>query len=226
MKTFTLITALLLCSISWISVSVSQYQTVDVQSGGDVTLHCSKMFDYDPPTFWLRLVNKTKVSCISVLTGPRTMAKYCDGYENGKFEMSSNISTVFLKIRQVDFSDSGLYFCGFYTSGRLVFSVIDLHVQGSDRSDDDVDSKSQKTSDEKPELTSLILGGLTVFLVMVIIGLVVKIRKLQKGEDEEKDPQRRENLHSGDLNYATVDFGPAARRRRELEPNVVYAATR
>uniref|UniRef100_A0A3B4XZ50 Immunoglobulin domain-containing protein n=1 Tax=Seriola lalandi dorsalis TaxID=1841481 RepID=A0A3B4XZ50_SERLL len=196
----------------WISVSVSQSQTVDVQSGGDVTLHCSKMFNYDPLTFWLRLVNKTKVSCISVLTGHRTMAKYCDGYENGKFEMSSNISTVFLKIRQVDFSDSGLYFCGFYTSGRLIVSLVSSH-------------QMEKTSDEKPELTSLILGGLTVFLVMVIIGLVVKIRKLQK----EKDPQRREvnpNLDSGDLNYATVDFGPAARRRRELEPNVVYAATR
>uniref|UniRef100_A0A3B4Y2J0 Immunoglobulin domain-containing protein n=1 Tax=Seriola lalandi dorsalis TaxID=1841481 RepID=A0A3B4Y2J0_SERLL len=187
----TIICIFLLCLLfvsGWISVSVSQSQTVDVQSGGDVTLHCSKMFNYDPLTFWLRLVNKTKVSCISVLTGHRTMAKYCDGYENGKFEMSSNISTVFLKIRQVDFSDSGLYFCGFYTSGRLVFSVIDLHVQ---------------------ELTSLILGGLTVFLVMVIIGLVVKIRKLQKG-----------------IFLRFLDFGPAARRRRELEPNVVYAATR
>uniref|UniRef100_A0A3B4YGQ9 Immunoglobulin domain-containing protein n=1 Tax=Seriola lalandi dorsalis TaxID=1841481 RepID=A0A3B4YGQ9_SERLL len=186
----------LLGLLCWISVSVSQSQTVDVQSGGDVTLHCSKMFNYDPLTFWLRLVNKTKVSCISVLTGHRTMAKYCDGYENGKFEMSSNISTVFLKIRQVDFSDSGLYFCGFYTSGRLVFSVIDLHVQG------------------KITLTSLILGGLTVFLVMVIIGLVYKYSL------------HLQNLDSGDLNYATVDFGPAARRRRELEPNVVYAATR
>uniref|UniRef100_A0A3B4Y2H9 Immunoglobulin domain-containing protein n=1 Tax=Seriola lalandi dorsalis TaxID=1841481 RepID=A0A3B4Y2H9_SERLL len=187
-------------------------QTVDVQSGGDVTLHCSKMFNYDPLTFWLRLVNKTKVSCISVLTGHRTMAKYCDGYENGKFEMSSNISTVFLKIRQVDFSDSGLYFCGFYTSGRLVFSVIDLHVQGKITSD--FMSFVLETSDEKPELTSLILGGLTVFLVMVIIGLVYKYSL------------HLQNLDSGDLNYATVDFGPAARRRRELEPNVVYAATR
>ncbi|XP_056225819.1 uncharacterized protein LOC130164855 [Seriola aureovittata] len=198
MKTFTLITALLLCSFNWISVSMSQSQT------GDVTLHCSNLSSYNSLTFWLRLVNKTNVSCISVLIRSGSKIEYCDGYQSRKFEMSSNISTVFLKIKQVDLSDSGLYFCGFYTSGRPIFSVTFISLKGSDRSDDDVDSKSQSkislivqivslvSSHQMEKLTSLILGGLTVFLVMVIIGLVVKIRKLQKGEDEEKDPQRRE----------------------------------
>ena len=35
--------------------------------------------------------------------------------------------------------------------------------------------------DETTKLTSVILAGLTVFLVMVIIGLLVKVRKLKTG---------------------------------------------
>ena len=36
-------------------------------------------------------------------------------------------------------------------------------------------------SDATTKLTSVILAGLTVFLVMVIIGLLVKVRKLKTG---------------------------------------------
>ncbi|XP_070849926.1 uncharacterized protein [Chaetodon trifascialis] len=164
MMNFTLTAAFILC---WISVSASESQTVEAQPGEEVTLMCSNISKYDGVMFWFRLVNRNQISCIFVLYNSKSNATLCDGYQSGKFEMRSNTSTVFLQIKQVDLSDSGQYFCGFYNSGRPLFSVIYLNIE------DDSEGISK--------LMSVILGALTVFLVMVIVALVVKSRKRQNG---------------------------------------------
>ncbi|XP_037614595.1 uncharacterized protein LOC119481569 isoform X2 [Sebastes umbrosus] len=236
MKTFTLITALTLCSFSWISVSGSEFQTVEVQSGEEVTLTCSNMSSVRSLTWWSRLVNRTKASCITVMYDAHGDVTYCDGFKNLKFNMSSNISTVFLKIKDVDLSDSGQYFCGFYLSGRPTFSEIHtLNIKETDlfidETHDDVDSQCEM-SDETTKLLSVILGGVTVFLVMIIICLAVKIKTLQKDRVEEQNPQRTKNQGSDDLNYAAVTFHPKTDRNhrpapdREVEPNVIYSSIR
>ncbi|CAK6965332.1 uncharacterized protein LOC128384381 [Scomber scombrus] len=147
--------------------------------------------------------------------------------------MSSDISTVFLKITQVDSSDSGLYLCGFYLDGNTKLKGIHLNVQGHSESIDDVDSKCKKESDENTKLMSVILGGLAVFLLMVIIGLVVKIMKLQTSTaiNEEGYPPRNENLDFDDLKdgalslySATISRRPAS--QREVETQVIYSASR
>ncbi|XP_076581750.1 uncharacterized protein LOC143317483 [Chaetodon auriga] len=164
MMNFTLTAAFILCSLSWISVSVSGSQTVEAQPGDEVTLMCANISTYDSVMFWFRLVNRTKISCISVKIRFNSNATLCQGFKGGKFEMRSNMSTVFLQIKQVDLSDSGQYFCGFYNRGHPMFSVIYLNI---------------KDSEGISNLMSVILGALTVFLVMVIVALVVKSRKLQ-----------------------------------------------
>ncbi|XP_038587614.1 uncharacterized protein LOC119912475 [Micropterus salmoides] len=230
MMNFTLITAFILCSLSWISVSVSESQTVAVQSGEDVTLLCSNISKYEGVTFWIRLVQRTSISCVSVMITPKSQATFCDGYQDGRFEMSSNISAVFLKIKQVGLSDSGLYICGFYVDGHPSFSVIHLDIKDSDESHDDVDSKCEKEGDGITNPMSVILGGLTVFFVTVIIGLVVKVKKLQTAVNEEQIPQQRKNLDSDDLKALSL-FSTTIRNRRpaserEVETHIVYAASR
>ncbi|XP_036968655.1 uncharacterized protein LOC119027498 isoform X4 [Acanthopagrus latus] len=212
MKNFTLIAALSLCSISFISASVSQYQTVEAQPGEEVTLQCNNISDYDTQTFWSRLVNRTKISCIVVKLNYGSNVTACDGYEKRKFEVKSNMSTVFLNIKNVDSSDSGLYYCGFFRNGIPVLTPIRLKVN--------VDS------DGIAMLTSVILGALTVVLVLVIVGLVVKVRKLQTAVKEDQNPEQRENVgRDDDVNYAAVTIRPKA-KRREQELNVIYASTR
>uniref|UniRef100_A0A8C9X3S8 Ig-like domain-containing protein n=1 Tax=Sander lucioperca TaxID=283035 RepID=A0A8C9X3S8_SANLU len=241
MRSFTLITALLLCSLSWISVSASESHTVEVQSGGDVTLMCSNISSVPTTTEWFRVINRTKLSCVSSMNPYDSNASFCDGFQNG-FEMNSNISTVFLKIKRVDLSDSGLYFCGIYIGRHTVIvNATYLKVQGK------IVVKPQicfhhinKESDGMTNVMIVILGALTVltvFLTIVVIVLAVKIRRLQTAVNEELQPERNQvnpalTYINYDLNYAALNFQAKPKRssrpasERELEPHVVYAATR
>ncbi|XP_074480217.1 uncharacterized protein LOC141760974 [Sebastes fasciatus] len=216
MRSFTLITALLLCSLS--SVSGSESQTVKVQSGDEVTLMCTDITSGRTQTEWFRVINRTKPSCISSMYGFDGEALLCDGFQN-RFEMSSNKSTVFLKIKRVDLSDSGLYFCGFYMDAHTVIASATYLIV-------------QEEFDVTANLMSLILGGLTVSLTIVVVVLAVKVRKLQRAVNEEPQPERNKNLGSDELNYAALSFQAKPKRsrrpapEREMEPHVVYAATR
>ncbi|XP_031175001.1 uncharacterized protein LOC116064084 isoform X2 [Sander lucioperca] len=228
MRSFTLISALLLCSLSWISVSASESHTVEVQSGGDVTLMCSNISSTPTLTEWFRVINRTKPSCVFSMYGSDSKPSFCDGFQNG-FEMSSNISTVFLKIKRVDLSDSGLYFCGFYIEGHTVIaSATHLKVQGNSESDFGVDLKPEKESVGM----IVILGVLTVFFMIAVIVLSVKNRKLQKAAKEELHPERNKNVDSDDLNSAALRFLPNTTRNRrpaserEVETQVLYSASR
>ncbi|XP_071394027.1 uncharacterized protein [Centroberyx affinis] len=219
MMSYTLVTALLLCNLSWIPVSVCESQTVEVQPGGEVTLMCTSNSSSPTPSEWFRLVNRSKPRCIFSMSKSDDKARFCDGFQNGKFEMRSNVSTLFLKIKPVDLSDSGLYFCGFFIDRHTV--IVNATYL-----------KLQEKPDGITSLASVILGGVTVFLVMVIVGLVLKISQLQTAAKEELQPQRSENLDSDELKYAALSFHPKPKRSRrpasekEVEPNVVYAATR
>ncbi|XP_022607937.1 uncharacterized protein LOC111226907 [Seriola dumerili] len=230
MRSFTVVTASFLCCISWISVSVSQSQTVDVQSGEDVTLQCSNISRSPTQMEWFRLVNRTKASCISSMYKAENEASFCDGFQN-RFEMSSNISNVFLKIKRVDLSDSGLYFCGFYKDTHTVITdTIHLYVQGDNESDYEEDCNSEEVPGGMTNLMSVVLGGLTVFLTIVVIVLAVKLRT---AANEEPRPGRNKNLGSEDLKSAAAlrllsktmrNRRPAS--EREVETHVVYDATR
>ncbi|XP_041636023.1 uncharacterized protein LOC121504974 [Cheilinus undulatus] len=217
--------AVLLCSLSWLSVSASEAQTVEVQSNEDATLMCSNMTIKRNATFWFRLVEGKDIQCVSFKTSPDSEAKLCGGNKVPRYKMWSNASSMSLSISSVKGHDSGMYFCGFYSEGHPVFRLKHLKIRGqdSDEAKKSMDSEPTKECDETPKLVSLILSGLTVFLVMVIVGLVVQHRKLQTAAAEEQNQRVNGNTASEELNYAAVTFQA---RRREPEPNVIYATTR
>ncbi|XP_067379201.1 uncharacterized protein [Channa argus] len=226
---FNLVTALL-CTFSWISVSVSEFYIVEVEPGEEATLVCSNFTTFPAHIHWFRLNTGSNYSCISSMGSFGGKATFCDGFQNSKFKMTSNSTTILLKIKRVASSDYGLYFCGFYLEENTVI-VHATHL------------KVQEVFDALPKLTSMILGGLIFSLIIVIICLVVKIRNIFEqltdsccfpnlGHDERQNPQPSENLASDALHYAALSFKLRAKTNRmpaserELEPNVVYAATR
>ncbi|XP_042071956.1 uncharacterized protein LOC102296081 [Haplochromis burtoni] len=229
MRSFVLSTALFLSSLSWISVSGSEFQTVEVQLDQEVTLKCSNISSHPTQTDWFKVINRTKPSCIAAMYGSQGKASFCDGFRNGKFNMSSNNTSVFLKITQVDLSDVGLYFCGFYVNKHTVISnAVELRIQGKVVWRTFVFQAEE--SDRMTHLLSTILGSLAGLLTIVVIILVLKIWKLQKVAEQE--PKSNKNVSSDDLNYAALNFQKNVQRnrrpvtQRELEPHVVYAATR
>uniref|UniRef100_A0A669CRG7 Ig-like domain-containing protein n=1 Tax=Oreochromis niloticus TaxID=8128 RepID=A0A669CRG7_ORENI len=197
----------LLYTFSWISVLALEFNYVEVQPGEEVTLQCSNLSSYPVHLFWFRKTNRPKASRISSMTSPDKSASFYEGFQNVKFNMTSNTSVLFLEIKQVDSSDSGLYFCGDPKNEKfIVYGATNLKVQ-----------------DGSQNLSSMILGSLTVFLFLVIIGLVFKIRNFQTAQDDGK--QHMENVESDVKITAGLSFHLRKRvPQRELETNVVYAA--
>ncbi|XP_061566587.1 sodium channel subunit beta-4-like [Cololabis saira] len=200
---------------SWICVAISEFFIVEVHPGEEVTLTCSNFSSVPHFIHWFKLDKGTHFSQISTMSNSEDPATLHEGFQNGRFTMTSNTKNLFLKIKDMDFSDSGLYCCGFNKDENPVpFSATYLQV---------------KHLSGLTNLLSFILGGVIIILVVIIICLVVKICSLKTTPDEEQNPHHNKNL---DDNYARLSFRPRARRsqnlppEREMEPNVVYAATR
>ncbi|XP_034532712.1 uncharacterized protein LOC117807503 [Notolabrus celidotus] len=215
MRNLILITASLLCSLCCICVS----ETVEVQPGETATLLCSNLSTVPSQIQWFTFVNGSQPRCISHMFESHEPARFCSGFLKGKFEMTSDMSTIFLHIKQVDLSDSGLYFCGSHVSGNpVIYNATFLEVQ--------------EAWVGMMKLTSPVLVGLVVGLVMIIICLAVQKRKLQKARTEEQNPRHDENPGSDDLNHGAVTFHPRAERNhrpapeREVESYAIYSAIR
>ncbi|KAM9718165.1 uncharacterized protein ACNS7B_021566 [Menidia menidia] len=194
---------------------------------------CSNISESPTQTDWFRVANGTEPSCVSSMYDAHDEAIVCEGFQSGKFDMSSNLSTIFLQIKRVNFSDSGLYFCGFYKEGKTVLvSAMKLIIQGNDEFIEKAHPDSGKKADGVTDLMSVFLGALSVFLTVVVIVLAVRIRRLQTAVKEEQPPGKSVNAASEDLIYAAVHFQAKAKRgrrpaaERQLETHVVYAATR
>uniref|UniRef100_A0A3Q1FFX8 Ig-like domain-containing protein n=1 Tax=Acanthochromis polyacanthus TaxID=80966 RepID=A0A3Q1FFX8_9TELE len=78
---------------------------------------------------WYKLTSGANVSCISSMSSSNTLV--CEGFQFGNIKMTSNITNLPLKIKSVDVSDSGMYFCGCCNDDPTVlFSPQYLNVQG------------------------------------------------------------------------------------------------
>ncbi|XP_035985413.1 uncharacterized protein LOC118558915 [Fundulus heteroclitus] len=213
---FTLKLALLF-TFSWITKSDFEFHSLVVRPGEEVTLQCSNFSNVPVHIFWFKLSDGPNVSSISSMIHSEYEAEPCDGYPSDKFSMTSNGTNIILSIKQVNYSDFGVYICGFRSNGFWrIFSETYLQVEDG--------------FDGFNKLPNLILGSVIIFLLTVIIGLVWKITTFHTAQTNGQKQQYNENLDSDTLNYAALHFRPKINNRRpaerEIDPNVLYAATR
>uniref|UniRef100_A0A3Q2R144 Immunoglobulin domain-containing protein n=1 Tax=Fundulus heteroclitus TaxID=8078 RepID=A0A3Q2R144_FUNHE len=211
-----LIVVLLLCQIF---VSGRLFYTTVIQPNEEITLQCSNFSRAAGHIFWFKLAEGPNVSKITSMSISESVPFIYDGFKHGKFTMTSNSTHVFLNVEQLNVNDTGLYFCGSYRDKfPEVFTATYLHVQ------DQFDGSNNPLN--------WILGGLVIFLTMVIISLVVKIRALCTGFYGTNHLCYLQNLDSFTLDYAALSFPPKAESNRraaagrEMEKNVLNAATR
>ncbi|CAI5672339.1 unnamed protein product [Oreochromis niloticus] len=210
--------AVLLYTFSWISSIVTQFYAVEVQAGKEVTMECLNFSRHPGHIFWFKMTSRPNTSIISSMVSAETNASLQDGFQAGKFNMTSNTSVLFLNIKHLDSSDSGLYFCGEYKDEKTIISSGTY-------------LKVQDVFDGLTNVMTVILGSLIVLLLLVIIGLAAQIRKFHPAQDDGQNPQQSENVDTDDMNYAALNFHPKAKIRRpvpqsELDTNVVYASTK
>ncbi|XP_014862162.1 PREDICTED: uncharacterized protein LOC106929615 [Poecilia mexicana] len=215
-----------LFSLSWITKSEFEFHSVLVQPGEDVALLCpnlSKIFEH---IFWYKLIPGLNVSRISLISTAGSEARLYDEFQREKFNMTSNITNFFLNIKQVNFSDSGVYICGTKLPSCLkIFSETYLQFTLY------VFVSVVDGLDVAKNLPTVILGGVFFSLVIIILGLVLKTRPCHKGQTNRQNQQHNENLESDPVNYAALNFRPKANRNRrpaerETDSYVLYAATR
>ncbi|KAM9718166.1 uncharacterized protein ACNS7B_021567 [Menidia menidia] len=222
MRSLVLITALSLCRLSWSSAS----QTLEVRLGEDVTLTCSNFSASSKLIEWFRVVDRSKPSCVSSMVEAHREASFCDGFQGGKFNMSSNISTIFLQIKGVDFSDTGLYFCGVYKKRHTILDcAVELTIKGNNGSNKKAHPDSGVLPKDRESYT-VTYGCLMVFFLMAV-GVVLKAKCPSK-ESKEKSPGRNKALGSS----ATLGFPPKTKgskkpvEDRAMETHVIYAFIR
>uniref|UniRef100_A0A3B3WM72 Ig-like domain-containing protein n=1 Tax=Poecilia mexicana TaxID=48701 RepID=A0A3B3WM72_9TELE len=188
-----------------------QFHTVSVRPAEDVTLMCSNFSEVLSHISWFKMNSSPNVSRISSMLGAESNVSLFDGFHFSKYNMTSNITNLFLTIREVNISDSGLYFCGPYVGAAVgtavpgVFTATHLQVEG-----------------KMDVINAAFIISFVLFLVefvIVALALFEQANLLQ-------------NLDPDCLSYAALKSHPKAKNytrlsdEKELETNVLYAATR
>ncbi|KAM9406494.1 uncharacterized protein ACWYII_026958 isoform 1-T1 [Salvelinus alpinus] len=231
----TFLPALLLYGLSLVSVLDSQSQTMEVRTGDTITLQCSNVTTAVGHTAWFKQVNGSEPVCISSMYDFNSTPDLHNGFQRSHFEVFSNHTIIFLKITKVEIADCGLYFCGLHPHSHMFF-VNSTYLKTKGYCNGTI-SLVGEDDDGTMYLLPLvvILGVVTAVLLIVILILVLKIRRDANRHNTGPDSQRQQHNDQDQdpdaLNYAALNFTSKKRkmerrRKKELDPHVVYAATR
>ncbi|XP_055012035.1 uncharacterized protein LOC110168517 [Boleophthalmus pectinirostris] len=188
----------------FLSYTYSHLTNTEVQRGAEASLCCSVPFlNFPVHTSWFHMNDDTTQIC-SMLDSESNVT-FHSGAHKEKYTMTFNNSITCLTIQKVDYSDSGLYFCGENMNNKsVIFTATFLKIQ------------ENNTKLFNPVIIP-VMSGVIVLLVLLVGGLILKIHQLSKGyiPKREEEQEDNKNFESTELTYAN-----------ELQPNVLYEAIR
>ncbi|XP_067117923.1 uncharacterized protein [Osmerus mordax] len=230
--------ALLVHWLCWTTVELgyTMVPSMVARPGENVTLQCVNSNEEPGHIAWFKQVNRSKPLCIaSTYSSSPDNVKYHNGFQDWRLDMRYNNTLIFLTIREVDFSDSGLYFCGRMDLYISFTNLTFLEIKVSE----DADNHGTKLCSDKDGTMSmfplvLILGGVTAVFLLVILMLLLHISRGRDAHSTGSISQQQQDEQvqdSEELIYAPLKFTSKRKkgqrtRKMDLETQVVYAATR
>ncbi|KAK9972280.1 hypothetical protein ABG768_025601 [Culter alburnus] len=220
-----------------------------VNSGTTVAFLCPNILTEPSYIAWFKQINGSLPLCIVTQYVGEKQADsiYLNGFKKDHIEMSVNKTFSSLKIVNVDVSDSGFYYCGSFLTNYMKFhnKTQLVVVNETNQFKEDITNADCGATEETSRschiyyTLTLILSGLvllpTVFAIVVLIRLKKSNKQRQDaqrhGHNKEMNKQLQQKEQDEDLNYAALSLDKKKSRRpvrgmREVEPNVIYAATR
>uniref|UniRef100_A0A8C1TTC4 Ig-like domain-containing protein n=1 Tax=Cyprinus carpio TaxID=7962 RepID=A0A8C1TTC4_CYPCA len=243
--TFFLITLFFLFSgvIFVKQASLTFMKTVNI--GTTVTLLCSNILKEPSYIAWFKQTNDSLPLCIATQYVSEKPADsiYFNGFKENHVEMSVNKTFSSLKIVNVDISDSGIFYCGSFLTNHMMFHDKTQLVVVNETSQSKGDITNVDCGATKETLRSchvyytltLILSGLVLLPTVLAIAIFIRLKGKKQTERRHVDnalmSKQLEQEQDADLNYAALSLDKKKNRRpvrrlKEVEPNVVYAATR
>ncbi|XP_052415901.1 uncharacterized protein LOC127961017 [Carassius gibelio] len=249
-----IISALVICGTGLLTaVKASQIVNLSAQPGENVTIWCRHNSNVGDNIHWFKQT-KSSVPNAIVYTLKSYQLKelhstYLNGFQQDHLLMSLNSKNTSLRILNVDFSDSGLYFCGW---SSLIMTFGDgTQLDIKERSDTPQQNKTENTNKDPNKSTistkdcsenifyklTFIFGSIIGILTIILLTtLIIKIQdrstqgkvSLSVAADADgHETQHHEEPYSSV--YAAVQFSKhksrrAARNTEDTE--VVYSATR
>ncbi|XP_067257163.1 uncharacterized protein [Chanodichthys erythropterus] len=219
-----------------------------VNSGTTVAFLCPNILTEPSYISWFKQINESLPLCIvtQYVSDKPVDSIYLNGFKKEHIEMSVNRTFSSLKIVNVDVSDSGFYYCGSFLTNYMKFHnktqlvvVNETNQFKEDTANADCGATEETSRSCYIYYTlTLILSGLvllpTVFAIVVLIRLKKSNKQRQDAQchgNKEMNKQLQQKEQDEDLNYAALSLNKKKSRRpvrgmREVEPNVIYAATR
>uniref|UniRef100_A0A8C1AV06 Uncharacterized protein n=1 Tax=Cyprinus carpio carpio TaxID=630221 RepID=A0A8C1AV06_CYPCA len=243
-----IISVLLICGTGLLTaVKASQIDNISAQPGENVTIWCQHNSDVGKNIHWFKQTKSSvPIAIVYMMISyqlKELYTNYLNGFQQDHLLMSLDTENTYLRILNVDVSDSGLYFCGWNSLIMTFGDGTQLDIEERSVTPQQNETENTKIKDlNKSQISTrncsenifynmtFIFGGIIVILIIILLTtLIIKIqnRSTQGKDADGHETQHHEEPHSSV--YAALQFSKHKSRRaaRNTEDtDVVYSATR